>query len=285
MDFLINSLVNGLIEAAPLVLAAMGFTLIYYLNSFINVAYGENVTFGAYFAVFAVSTFGFNLFTAIVPVAIMSGLVSVALFLLVFRPAIRRGVGSTELIIMSVGLSYVMRYGLVLLMSNDPRFVDLPFPQYFTFLGAGFTSYQVFALGLVVVIAGALYYFLYNTGYGGMMRGLADNKMLATVSGINPTRVSVLIWFIAGMAAGLAGLFLGVFGVVTPRLGFTQILLIIMLSIVGGIGSVRGALIASIGAGILIAAMTLLTDPLYAQIILLGFFIVVLKARKVWGLR
>ena len=282
MSLVIDALVIGLIDAAPLVLAAIGFTLIYYLNGFINVAYAENVTLGAYFAVIFNAWLGLNFFVAIIPAALLTGVLSVLTYLIVFRPAINRGVGLTELIILSVGLSFFLRYSSILIFSNDPLVMDVGTASYFSILGQGVTSVQVTALALVALSAAGLYYFIYNTPYGQMMRGLANNEDLAMVSGINPMRVSVMIWFLAGVAGGLGGLFFGVFSLVTPRVGWNQILIIIMISIVGGIGSVRGALLASIGAGILIAAVTLLSKPLYAQIILLVFFIVILKVRKVW---
>lgn len=283
MDFLTDAIVIGIIDAAPLVLAAVGFTLIYYLNGFINVAYAENITLGAYFAVIFNAWLGLNFFVAIIPAALATGLLSVLTFLWVYRPAFKRGVGPTELIILSVGLSFFLRYAAILIFSNDPLVMDVGSTSYLTVLGQGVTSTQLTALALVVIITAALYLFIYRTGYGEMMRALANNEALAMVSGINPTRVSVLIWFIAGVAGGMAGLFFGVFSLVTPRVGWNQILIVIMISIVGGIGNVRGALLASIGAGIITAGVTLLTKPLYAQIILLVLFIFVLKARKVWG--
>ncbi len=281
MSLIIDAIVIGLIDAAPLVLAAVGFTLIYYLNGFINVAFAENVTLGAYFTVIFNSWLGMNFFVAIIPAAILTGLLSVATYHAVFRPAFKRGVGPTELIILSVGLSFFLRYAAILIFSNDPQVMDVGAASYLRVLGQGVTSTQLVALGLVALSTAALYFFIYRTGYGEMMRGLANNEELAMVSGINPMRVSTLIWFIAGMAGGLGGMFFGVFSLVTPRMGWNQILIIIMISIVGGVGSVRGALIASIGAGILTAAVTLLTKPLYAQVILLLFFIIILKVRKV----
>ena len=117
--FLSSTLVLGLLEAAPLVLAAMGFTLIYRLNGFVNVAYAENITLGAYFAVIFNSILGLNFYVSIIPATILSGLLSVLTYLLIFRPAIKRGVGKTELIILSVGVSYFIRYLAKLIFGNN----------------------------------------------------------------------------------------------------------------------------------------------------------------------
>lgn len=281
MSFFTDSLILGIIEAAPLVLAAVGFTLIFYLSGFINVAYSETVTLGAYFAIIFNSMLGLNFYLAIIPSALLSGVFSVITYLVVFRPAFKRGVGSTEMIILSVGLSFFIRYSLRLIFGSDLYALDIVSPTSFRVFGIGITNIQLTALVLVAVISVGLYLFIYRTNYGEMMRGLANNEDLAMVSGINPVRVSVLIWFIAGVAGGLAGLFYGVFSFVSTLLGWRLILIIIMITIVGGIGNVKGALIASIGAGIITAAVTLVTKPLYGEVILLLSFIGVLRLKKV----
>jgi len=281
MSFITDSLILGIIEAAPLVLAAVGFTLIFYLNGFINVAYSETVTIGAYFAIVFNSMLGLNFYLAIIPSALLSGVVSVATYLVIFRPAFQRGVGPTEMIILSVGLSFFMRYSLRLIFGSDLYALDIVSPTSFRLFDVGVTNIQLTALILVAVITVALYLFIYRTNYGEMMRGLANNESLAMVSGINPVRVSVLIWFIAGVAGGLAGLFYGVFSFVSTALGWKLVLIIIMVTIVGGIGNVRGALIASVGAGIITAAVTLVSKPLYGEVILLLIFIAVLRLKKV----
>jgi branched-subunit amino acid ABC-type transport system permease component len=211
----------------------------------------------------------------------LSGVINVAAYLFVFRPAFKRGVASTEMIILSVGLSFFMRYSLRLFFGSTLYALDIVSPTSINILGIGITNIQLTALVLVAVITVALYLFIYRTKYGEMMRGLANNETLAMVSGINPVWVSVLIWFIAGVAGGLSGLFYGVFSFVSTLLGWKLILIIIMVTIVGGIGNVRGALIASTGAGIITATVTLVSKPLYGEIILLLVFIGVLRLKKV----
>ncbi len=278
--FLTSSLVIGLLEAAPLVLAAIGFTLIFRLNGFINVAYSENITLGAYFAIVFNSMLGLNFYASILPAALLSGAFSVLAYLVVFRPAFNRGVGKTEMIILSVGLSFFVRYGSRLIFGNDLFNFDFVNPSYLSVFGIGITSIQLTCIGLVVIISIGLYILIYRTNYGEMTRALADNEQLAMVSGINPTRFSILIWFIAGTAGGLAGIFYGAFSFVSSSLGWNLILIVIMVTIVGGIGSVRGALIASACAGIVASAITLVSKPLYGQVALLLIFIAILKLRK-----
>ncbi len=274
-----DSIFIGLLEASPLILAAMGFTLIYYLNGFINFAYGENMTFGAYFAVMLNVGLGLNFYVAIIPAALLAGCLSVATYLFIFRPALNRGVKPSEMIILSVGLSFMLRYGLVLFVGAENAYLNEPPIGFYNFMGLGATNLQLIALILVIIFALNLYWLIYKTNFGEVIRGLANNEDLAQVSGINPHKVSVRVWFIAGVAGGLSGIFSGVFALANPQMGWNLILITIMVSIVAGVGSVRGALIASIVAGILTSFITLISKPLYAEVVLLLAFIFILWQR------
>ena len=92
-EFLGESIVIGLTQHAPLILAALGFALIYRLTGLINVAYSETLTLGAYFGWWINTTFGLNFYATLLPTAIMSGLLSVATYFAIFRPAKQRNVG------------------------------------------------------------------------------------------------------------------------------------------------------------------------------------------------
>jgi len=276
---IVDAIFIGLLEASPLILAAMGFTLIFYLNGFMNIAYAESITFGAYFAILFNVVLGVHFYVALLPSMLMSGALSVAVYLLIFRPALNRGVGPTEMIILSVGVSFMLRYGLILVVGPENLFLNEPSITYLQVFGLGATNLQLTALALVFIMAGILYWMIYYTGLGEQMRGLANNHDLAMASGINPHSTSVAIWFIAGCAGGMSGVFSGVFAQVTPYMGWNVILITMLVTIVAGIGSVRGAVVAAVVAGILTAFITLITKPLYAEVALLLAFIGVLTYR------
>lgn len=279
--FLKSTFVIGILESAPLMLAAVGFTLIFCLNGFMNIAYGENLTMGAFLAVTFNTVLGWNFYLSIIPAALLAGVLSVVTYLLVFRPAIKRGVGKIEMIILSVGLSFVIRYSINLIWGTDVRNFLVGKTYYLSFFGVGITSTQLISLGLVLLIALGLYLFIYRTNYGETMRALADNEELAMISGINPIKVSVLVWFLSGVAGGLAGIFTGVFTWVHSRIGWGEILVILLIAIIGRVGNVRGALIAGAAIGIITTAVTLVTQPAYGIVALLVVFILILKFRKV----
>ncbi|HYO18763.1 MAG TPA: hypothetical protein VES02_08885, partial [Dermatophilaceae bacterium] len=160
------------------------------------------------------------------------------------------------------------------------RFFDVPPPDTIMIMGVGATSFRLLALASVAALSMLLYLFIQRTGYGLQIRALASDENLARVSGIRPLAVTLMIWFIAGVAGGLAGAFYGVGASVSPLLGWRQFLLLLMVALVGGSWGLGGVIAVGVGTGIALAAMALQFDQvLYAQLVLIIAFIVVLKVR------
>jgi branched-chain amino acid transport system permease protein len=280
MDLITDSLVIGLTEHAPLILAAMGFALLYRLTGLINVAYSETITLGAYLGMWINTTYDLNFYTILIPTGILAGLLSVATYFAVFRPAKLRHVGGLEMIIISFGLSIVLRHGLQFVFGYPVRFYDVPPPNTIYVLGVGVSSFRLVAFASVLVLALALFWFIQKTTYGLQIRALASDEDLAQVSGIRPLTVTVLIWFLAGVAGGLAGAFYGVGSSVAPLLGWRQFLFILLVVLVGGTKNIGGVIIAGAATAVALTAMTLqFGSVLYAQLILITAFVIILKVR------
>lgn len=281
MEFVTQALVIGLTEHAPLVLAAIGFALLYRLTGLINVAYSETITLGAYFGVWATTAFGLDFYAVLIPAGLMAGLVSVATYFLIFRPAKRRSVGALEMIIISFGLSILLRHGLQFVFGYPVRFFDVPPPDTIMVLGVGVTSFRLLAVASVALLSLLLYLFIQRSRYGLQIRALANDEDLAQASGIRPLAVTTLIWFIAGVAGGLAGAFFGVGSSVAPLLGWRQFLFILLVVLVGGSWGLGGVIGVGVITGLALAAMSLtFGQVLYAQLVLIVAFVVILKVRN-----
>jgi branched-chain amino acid transport system permease protein len=280
MRFIADALVIGLTEHAHLILAAMGFALLYRLTGLINVAYSETVTLGAYFGMWVNTTFGLNFYLSLIPAGLLAGLMSVATYLAIFRPAKQRNVGVLELIIISFGLSIFLRYGLQFVFGYVVRFYQVPPPDTIFVLGVGVASFRLLAVASVALLALLLYWFIQHTQFGLQIRALASDEDLAQASGIRPLAVTILIWFIAGLAGGLAGAFYGVGSSVRPWLGWEEFLFILLVALVAGSRNIRGVIIAGLGAGVALAAMTLqFGQMLYSKLALIIIFMIILKLR------
>ena len=280
MDWITQSIVIGLTEQAPLVLAAIGFALIYRLTGLINVAYAETVTLGAYFGMWVNTTFHLDFFVTLIPTAILAGALSVATYLLIFRPAKRRNVGTVEMIIISFGLSFFLRHALQFVFGYPLRFFDVPPPDAIDVLGVGVNTFRLVALVSVLALAAVLYLFIQRTKYGLQARALATDEELAQASGIRPLTVTSIIWFVAGIAGGLAGAFYGVASAVGPQLGWREFLFILLVVLVGGTWGLGGVIGVGFAAGIALTGMALaFGQVLYAEAALIIIFMVLLKWR------
>ena len=279
MDFIAKAVIIGLTEQAPLMLAAIGMALIYNLSKVINVAFAETITLGAYFGMWVNTTFSASFYLSMAVAGILAGLLSCVTYLLVFRTAERRGVGPVEVIIISLGLSVLLRYALQFVFGYEARFYDTPPPRFMKLFGVGFTSFQLTAFILVIALALVIYLFVQKTAWGRQVRALASDADLAKVSGINPVLTTLLMWFIAGAAGGLAGAFWGVGSSAKPGLGWDRFLLTLLVVLVGGAGGLRGVILAGMGTGVLLSALKLEIAPLRAEMVLLAAFIMVLKLR------
>jgi branched-subunit amino acid ABC-type transport system permease component len=279
-EFVAESLVIGSTENAPLVLAALGFALLYRLTGLLNVAYAETVTLGGYFAIWLTSTTGLGFAAAVIPAGIMAGLLSVVTYLLVFRPAKKRNVEGLELIVMSFGLALFLRHALQFVFGFRAQFFDTPPPNTINIFGEGVSSFRLLAVASVAVLSFAIYQFIRRTSYGLQIRALASNPGLAEASGVQPLNVTLLIWFVAGFAGGLAGAFFGVASAVTPLLGTRQLLFILLVVLLGGIWDLLGVVWVGAATGIALTAMTLwFGSDLYAQLVLIVLFLALLKTR------
>ena len=280
MEFVTESLVIGLTQYAPLILSAMGLALIYRLTGLINVAYAETITLGAYIGMWINTTFGIGFYATLLPTGVAAGLLSVVTYLAIFRPAKQRGAGVLEMIIISFGLSIFLRHGLQFVFGYPVRFYKVPRPDVVRVFDVGVTTFRLMALVSVVVLALLLYWFVQRSRLGLQIRALASDEDLAQVSGIRPLFVTVLIWFIAGAAGGLAGSFWGVGSHVAPLLGGRQFLFIFLVVMVGGAKNIGGVIIVGAVTGVALAAMTLqFGQVLYAQLALIVGFVVFMKLR------
>ena len=234
MDFIAESVVIGLVEQAPLVLAAIGFALIYRLTGLINVAYAETLTLGAYFAIWLTKTFGLDFYTVLVPTAdpLRAPHRGHVCAHLPARQTARRGRPRNRSSSRSACRSSCAT-GSSSSSAIRPSSSTCPPPDTVPVLGVGVTSFRLVALATVGLLALVLYLFIQRTDYGLQVRALASDEQLAKVSGIRPLVVTVMIWFIAGVAGGLAGAFLGVGSSVSPLLGWRQFLFILLIVLVG----------------------------------------------------
>ena len=267
--------VNGVVSGSYFALGAVGLTLVYGTLRLVNFAHGDLLTFGAYLAFLANITWGLPLVAAALFAVLGTALLGVVTELIMWRPMRARGAGLLQLMLMTLGLAFVIRYGIQLVAGTAQRALDVDVTASVSFLGLriGRTELIVVVAGVAVLVAVAL--MLRLTSLGRQMRALADDFQLAEVTGIDTDRVVVLTWIFAAGLAGLAGvLYTAAIGTMTPNLGFFLLLSLFAAVILGGIGNAYGALAGGMLLGIVQEWSTLVIDSRWK--IAVGFAILIL---------
>lgn len=250
---LLQVIVFGLIEGSVIAVGAVGLTLSYGVTRFINFAYGEFLTYGAYLTLFlAGGLFGLSLplpAAAVVAIVIVGGL-GVAVSRTFFEPIADRG--ALPLLITSIGVSFILRNLLQGWVGVDARQLPIPLLRRQEYLGL----VQLTDLELGIVVAGVgtmvvIHLLLQHTMLGKRMRATSGNRSLAEVAGIDTTSVVRQTWFVSGAAGALSGVLYAVlFSPFRPGVGFEYLIVIFAATLLGGIGRPYGAMLGAFAIGL-----------------------------------
>jgi branched-chain amino acid transport system permease protein len=268
---------EGLKLGLYLAMAAIGLSLIFGTTGLVNFAHAELITWGTlmayFFNIYGIVGFlgfmtgwpapfgsGVNFVIATVFAVVMGGVLGYALNRYVFRRARDTGVSLLAQMVMTIGLSILLRYVFLYFFGGRYRvYGDYASQRANQFLGMELTTRDAIAMAVSVVILVGVGIGLTRTRTGRAMRAVSDNKDLAESSGINVEKVIAQVWIFGGALAALAGTFFG-FDQVKWDLG-TRILLLVFAAVtLGGLGTAFGALVGAILVGIAINWSTLIID-------------------------
>jgi neutral amino acid transport system permease protein len=253
--------IAGLITGAYFALGAIGLSLVYGTLRLPNFAHGDFLTFGVYMA-FWVGAAGIPFLPAAVAGILLTAVLGVASELVLWRPMRARRASLFQLILITIGLSFLIRNSIQFFWGGSPQTLNVDVISSVTFLGLyiGKTELIVTIIGFVVIVLAAL--MLRFTSLGKQMRALADNYDLAEATGIDTDRVIIITWIFAGGLAGLAGILYGAsIGQLTPTLGSLLLLSLFGAVVLGGIGNAYGALVGGILLGLAQEWSVLYVDP------------------------
>jgi neutral amino acid transport system permease protein len=264
----------GLSTGSIYALGAVGLTLVYGILKLTNFAHGDFLAFGAYMAYIVSVSWELPLVVGIAFAMLMTALLGVALEKGMWAPMRARGAGILQLILMSIGLALVIRYGIQYFAGTELRSLDVNKTDTIDFLGLriGRTQGIVILVGIVTLTFTGL--MLRYSLMGKRMRALSDNLDLAETTGIDTSRVILWTWVFAGAFAGLAGVLYGATTQLQPEMGFELLLPIFAAVVLGGIGDAFGALAGGILLGVVVEWSTLFVDAGWKPAV--GFVVLIL---------
>lgn len=279
---MIQALIDGILTGAIVSLGAIGLTLIMHMLRFANFSYSELLAIGAYAALvfdrlfpalvpvldaaFAPLTLTGALVLAMAIAMAVTGLSAVVIDRLVFK-RIRENAGPLSMVFASFGVALVIRNVIVLIFGHHAQFYAPGIaPAYVLSIDPLILIKpdQVFVLALALVLMVALHLILTRTTFGFAIRAVAENPALAQVVGVRLATVIAAVWVIAGSLSAVAGTLYALTNQLNPMIGPIFLLPIFAATIVGGIGSVYGAVLGGFIVGIASGLALILLPTGYA---------------------
>jgi branched-chain amino acid transport system permease protein len=280
MDFLVYVLIpqilHGLVWGMVIALIALGLTIVFGILDVVNFAHGELYMLGAFFGYSLLSVV--PNFWAVLCIAVVAvGLLGIIIEVSMFRPLYGRN--PVFHLLLTFGLGMILREVARLIWGGLTRTIDAPVTGAVHFLDMVYPTYRLVVLGISIVILIAVFYGFNRTETGAIIRAASHDKEMARALGINVTKIYTLVFSLGAALAALAGVLMGPIFLVYPTMGMDAILRAFIVVIVGGMGSVVGAVVAAIVIGEVESLFSLWVSPTWAETLVFGVLILSMVLR------
>ena len=285
MSLFLASLGFGLVTAAVLAIAAVGFTMQFAVTDVLNLAFGA-VMIASAFVAYALNQAGVNVWIGLLAAAVAGAVASVLLNRGIYTPFQRRaasfsvGRAPVTMVIVSLGMTLIIEFGLQAIVGGTS--VSYTMSQGPTLKAGGLilTTVQLVIIGLSVVVMAGVHVLLRYSKLGKAMRATAANRSLARNCGIRTDRVVTATWALTGALCGIAGTVFamnnGSFGATSADLFLVVILAAVFL---GGPGQAYGAMVGAVIIGLATEISAAYTTPSYKYVIAFLVLLIVMAAR------
>ena len=279
MSLFVESAGFGLVTAAVLAIAAVGFTMQFAVTDVLNLAYGA-VMIASAFVAYAVNQAGASVWIGLLAGTAAGAVGSVLLNQGIYTPFQRRGSAPITMVIVSLGMTLIIEFGLQAIVGGTN--VSYTMGQGPTVRAGGLvlTTVQFVIIGLSVVLCAAVHALLRYTKLGKAMRATAANRNLARNCGIRTARIVTATWAITGALCGIAGTVFaindGSFGATSADLFLVVILAAVFL---GGPGQAYGAMAGAVIIGLATEVSAAYIDPSYKDVVAFVVLLAMLAVR------
>jgi branched-chain amino acid transport system permease protein len=286
--FLLLATLEGLVMASVLALTAVGLSLVFGVMRVVNVAHGEFFMLGAvvtWFVAQAVpgaAVFGF--LAALVVSPLVAALVAIGLDRLVLR---RLDYEPEAVIVATIGFGYVLQQGALSLYGPEARAVMAPFDFRIQFPWFGYSGYKLAVIGFAVLLLAAVWTLLARTRIGLVMRATQWDRETATAFGIDVARVYAIVFGLGAGLAAIAAVLIVPIQQAHYLMGGDPLLLSFIVVIIGGLGSLRGTVVAALLIGPSDGIVSVFFSPTLAKILatLLVAMVLVFRPQGLFGRR
>ena len=277
-DVYANVIIGGLLTGLVYGLMALGLSVIFGVVRVVNFAHGEMMMVAMYLAVLGCGAWGVDPLWLMVPLAALMFVLGYALQSLLVHPFMTRPDHAQFMLLVAVGM--ILTNGALILFGPDARSVQVDYAlDSFQFGPLLIDKVRLYAALAALAVAAALFGFFRLSATGKAIRACADNYRGALVVGLDVRRLFALTFGCGTACVGAAGAMLVLLGDVTPSLGPAYTLLAFVIVIVGGLGSMAGALVAGVLIGVSEALAGLILVPSMKSMVSFGLLILVLLFR------
>lgn len=276
MQLFMQQMINGISLGSIYALIALGYTMVYGTIKLINFGHGEVYMMGAFTGFYLVTVLELNFILAL----IISMLTTALLGVLIERVAYKPLRNSTRIVslITAIGVSYLLQNSMIYYLGPEVRAFPSPIPnKIFRVFGLVFNSKQLVVFFTTILVMVILQIIVRHTKMGKAMRAVSVNREAAQLMGINVDRVISFTFALGSGLAGVAGVLVGVYyNSISPMMGVTPGLKAFVAAVVGGIGSIPGAMVGGYLIGILETIVSFLGGSMYKDAAVYALLIVIL---------
>ena len=276
MSLLISQLFNGLQTGSIYALVALGYSMVYGIILLLNFAHGDIIMVGAYTAFYAMTTFHLHPVVSVVLAVITSTLLGVVIEKVAYTPL--RSAPRLSLLITAIGISFLLENGAQLLFGAETKSMDVIIPGNVT-LGSGITISYTAIVTIVVTIAAmvALTLLVQKTRLGKAMRAVSEDMGAAQLMGISLNKTISFTFAVGSALAGIGSvLYLCAYSQASPTMGSMLGLKAFVAAVLGGIGSIPGAMLGGFAIGLLEALVAAVGLSVWKDGVVFAILILVL---------
>ncbi|MCI5969297.1 branched-chain amino acid ABC transporter permease [Helicobacter sp.] len=236
--------INGLSLGSMYALIAIGYTMVYGCLRLINFAHANIMMVGAFLVFFAVSVFGIPFYASAILAIVLCGVLGVLIDKIAYAPL--RSAPRISMLITAIGVSFFLENVFNVFFGSTPRFFDAPefFIQPIAIFGVSLTAITLIVPVVTLLLLVILLRFLYHTKQGMAIRASAFDINTVRLMGINVNNIIALVFAIGSMLAGIGGIFYAIsYPTIDPLMGVLIGLKAFAAAVLGGIGSVGGAVL------------------------------------------
>ncbi len=277
MDLFLQQIFNGIMLGSTYAIVALGLTLVFGILHIPNFAHGHLYMLGAYVSYFLISRYDFGFWSALLASAVFLAFMGIVVERLVFRPL--RHQPAINSFISAVGALVVLENGVVALWGPQGKRIPNPYPDPVEWLGITMTQQRLLLILVTLALIFLLQLFIKKTTLGSTIEAVAQDREGAQLVGINVNRVSSLTFAISTAMAAVAASLVAPIFMISPSMGVLVGMKAFVIVILGGLGSIPGAIVGGMILGLIEALGGGYLSAAYKDVFAFGALILILTIK------